>query len=590
MEHFIVKTSRTLLATLLVAVIGLSACNGEFGTITWDFTKKKPDIEADVVDTETDDLADSAAYRDTIAEQGWIEGLRKMRVRGFGIVAGLGDRGSRECPRAIRDRLIQDMYKRPEFRGTGLKPAPVKPEQIIDDADTAVVVIEGEITAAAVKGDRFDLQVEALPGTQTTSLEGGRLYTTDLHVYRNLERGGNVEGKVLASAAGAVFINPFTDAPDAATQANVREGFVLGGGTVQENRRVRFVLSNPSYRRSRAIAECINARFAATRKVAEAESPAYIELRIPRRYQHDPFRFLALLRHLYLPRAPGFTDRRTAELAKEILAEDAPHADIALAWEGIGRTALPVVQKLYTDAPPHASFYAALAGLRMGDTSAIEILGQFASDRASPYRLTAIEELGLARNVLRAARPLRELLDDPDPRIRVEAYEALLARSDRVIETRWIGGDHFALDHVPSSAGNLIYVRRTGEPRIALFGDLIQCVPPVFYRAPDGSITINAQTNDKRLTLVRKTTFGDRLSPPLAASFSVEELIGMLGDNPEVEADQVHGLALDYSSITRALHELCRAEAINARFMLQTHSVTEMFGPLTPTGRAESDL
>ena len=35
-------------------------------------------------------LADSAAYRDTIGAYTYYEGLRSMRVRGYGLVVGLG--------------------------------------------------------------------------------------------------------------------------------------------------------------------------------------------------------------------------------------------------------------------------------------------------------------------------------------------------------------------------------------------------------------------------------------------------------------------------------------------------------------------
>jgi hypothetical protein len=261
-----------------------------------------------------------------------------------------------------------------------------------------------------------------------------------------------------------------------------------------------------------------------------------------------------------------------------------------LAWEGIGRTVLPTIQELYASEKPHASFYAALAGLRLGDDVAVDVLRTVADNTESPYRLTAIEELGRADMMPQAAYALRALLDDPDPRIRVEAYEALLARNDRLIDTHIIGENSFALDKVPSQAPNLIYVRRTGKPRIAVFGGSVRCVPPLFYRDESGSITINAEINDSNLTLIRKTPFKGRVSPPLPCDFDLGELIGMLGDDPRVKGSAIHGLALDYSSIARALYELCRNDSINAQFMIQTTSVTEMFGPTAPTGRAETDL
>ena len=578
----------TVLSVLLLLP---TLCGCELLEFSWAGEKRPEEVEAGLVEAELPDISESLAYRDTVGEQGWVEGLRFMRVRGYGIVAGLGTRGSRECPRQVRDRMVQEMYKRPEFSSRGLEPARISPEQLIDDLDTAVVLIEGEIPAAAPVGSTFDVYVTALPGTQTTSLEGGRLYTAELHIYRDTPGSASVEGRALAIAAGPVFVNPFSGTADAATQRNPREGTVLGGGIVREARRVRFVMRRPSYQGVRSIAETINSRFPSNSKYADAVSPSYINLEIPPRFIADPHRYLALIRHLYLPKGAGFADERAQALAEEIQSPGAPHPDIALAWEGIGRTILPVVEQLYADSQPHARFYAAVTGLRLGDDVAVEVLEGFLRDPESPYRLTAIEELGYATYSYRAAGALRELLNDADPRIRVEAYEALLARQDRLIDTRPVGTNSFALDLVDSTRDNLIYVRRTGDPRIALIGSGLTCLPPVFYAAPDGQITIHANEHDQQLTLVRRTPFANRTSPPLPTSCDLKELIPMLGDDPKVNADgEVHGLAMDYTAVTHALYELCRMRCINASFMLQRPTVTEMFGPLDEPGRQESDL
>lgn len=580
-----------IVAFLLMLLFPNAGCELGWGKITWDLGDKEEDVDDQFVDAETAPLSESLAFRDTISEQCFVEGLRKMRVRGFGIVAGLGDRGSRECPRSIRDQLLQEMYKREAFGRRGLRQSRITPEMLLDNLDTAVVVVEGEIPAASSVGDRFDLTVRAIPGTQTTSLEGGRLYTMDLHIYRSTGGQSAVEGKALATGAGQIFMNPFTGVEDAATKGDPREGMVLGGGEVKEDRRVRLVLSQPSYRRSQAIASRINERFGGSRKLANAVSASYVELDIPRQYRDDAFHFLALVRHLYLPQQPGFSEQRARELAEEILSESAPHADIALAWEGIGRTVIPLLQSLYSQKKPHARFYAAMAGLRLGDDLALDVMQDVVADSSSPYRLTAITELGYARNMTRAASVLRELLNDDDPRIRIEAYEALLARHDRFIRTENVGPDNFALDRVPSNRGNMIYVRRTGQPRIVLFGDGIQCIPPLFYQDRTGMITINADSGATRLTLIRKAPFNERVSPPLPTSLDIGSLVRMLGDDPElVERDKVHGLALDYSTVSRTLQQLCEAQATNAKFMLQSRSVTEMFGPLGGTERPESDL
>jgi len=190
--------------------------------------------------TQTDDpLAKSAAYRDTIGSLTYYEGMGPMRVRGYGMVVGLGKNGSSDCPRPIYDRLVQNLYKHHRFSSSVVGEKNITPEQLIADPDTAVVLVQGEIPPAAVEGTRFDVVVMALPGTQTKSLRGGRLFTADLEIFRELSSSVSISGQILAVAAGPVFLNPFAEG-DAATKSNPLEGIVVGGGMAVKDRRVRL--------------------------------------------------------------------------------------------------------------------------------------------------------------------------------------------------------------------------------------------------------------------------------------------------------------------------------------------------------------
>jgi hypothetical protein len=535
-------------------------------------------------------LTSSSAFRDTVAEVAWVEGLRRMRVRGYGIVAGLGTRGSSECPRNVRDRLLQTMYKMEQFARMGRAALPVTPEQILDDRDTAVVTVEGEIPSAVLAGTRFDLAVRALPGTQTVSLEAGRLYTCDLHIQSDLT-GRTVTGSILARGSGPVFVNPWSKSDSAATRADPRMGTVLGGGVVTEDRRIRLVLEDPSYRRAKAVATCINTRFPCTDRIADAETAGHVRLRIPVEYAKDPTHFLEVVRHLYLPTTVGFLDRRAAALAQELTDPNAPHRNIALALEGIGRPTLPLLRELYDDPRDYVNFHAGLVGLRLDDSTAAEPVAAHALDTRSQYRIAAIKALAGPKALYRPARTLRRLIDDPDPRIRVLAYQGLLARGDECVVSRSVGGDNFCLDILHSSQRPLVYARRTKDRRIALFCSDITCLPPLFFSDEDGMITITAEEGDEQLTLVRKTSFGDRSSPPIPASLDVADLILMLGDEPVVKNNElVRGLNVPYSLVVKALSDLCELQAINADFMLQQTTVPEIFGPVRKPGRGESDI
>ena len=578
-------TKRGLLLNLAVCLV-LTGCVG----INWSFLEPRrgQDDESNRLEGTVPDITASLAYRDTVAQSARLQGMRKMRVRGYGLVVGLGDRGSAQCPPQLRRTLIQEMHKQPEFQRVGA--GHVTPEQLIDSADTAVVMVQGDIPAAAAEGARFDLYVQALPGSQTMSLEGGRLRPCQLRIYRDVSVDASVPGKPLAIAEGPIFRNPFSNREDAATRANVQQGVIIGGGTTLEARRVRLIMSRPSYRQTMAIARRINSRFTGT-KVAEAESPSYIKLRVPQEYRDDPGHFLALVRHLYVPDRTGFAEQRARALAKEILEDNALYENIALAWEGIGRPALPTIGKLYGHASKAVSFYAARTGVRLDDHLAVQALARHACDPAGQMRLPAIETLGRARGSLGFLRPLRGMLDDPDPRIRVAAYEALHERNDKIITSWRIGDDNFILDKVPFGHENLIYAKRSGDRRIAILGDGVRCERPIFYNDPGGQFTLNAEEDDATLTVFRRTPQDGIVSPPIPVDCEVDALLAMLGNRPERhENGDVGGLGVDYSAVVEALHELCRLQAINAKFMLEQETTIELFGPLARPGRPESEL
>lgn len=543
------------------------------------------------VDPSLGPLANSAAYRDTIGAYTYYQGLRPMRVRGYGLVVGLGKNGSRDCPRNVYERLVQSLHKQHRFSSTVVGVKSITPEQLINDIDTAVVIVQGEIPPGAVKGERFDVTVMALPGTQTRSLRGGRLYTAELMVYRPISQTVSISGRALARAAGPVFLNPFSGKASA-TRSNRLEATILGGGAALDDRRIRLVLVTPSYQRARQIQDRINARFPSVYKVADAVSPSFIRLKVPSEYGRDAAHFLALVRALFLSRDPRFDALRARALAEEIIQPTAPHARIALAFEGLGRAGLPVLDRLYGHAADAVSFHAAVGGLRLDDHIACDAMAMHAHNPDSPFRFQAIRGLADARSMAGAAIALRKLLNDEDPRVQIAAYEALIKRRDPIIQSTRIASDNFTLDRIATQKGNnFVYVKRSGSRRVALFGRDLVCTPPLFYRAPDGSVTINARSADETLTVLRVVVSSGASSSPVPAPLELPPLIQLLGGEAEVGLDgEVLGLGLDYGAVVRALYYLCHDRSINADFILEQPNVAEMFGPIAAPGRPESEL
>ncbi len=570
-----------------MTVVTLALVCGVGGGCTW---SRKDPSQVDLGVEPSDAMAShSAAVRDTIGYHTYYEGLRPMRVRGYGLVSGLGTNGSRDCPAQIYSELVQRIHKRQQ-RANRIGVKIDTPEEMIRSLGSAVVTVYGEIPRATVAGTPFDVVVRAVPGTQTKSLRGGYLFLADLEMYHREAGRRAVTGRVLARATGPLFMNPFSD-EQAATQSSPLEGIVLNGARVVEDRRLRLVLVQPSYQWARRIQDRINSRFGGDRKIADAISPSFIRLHIPEEFRDSPGHFLALVRQLYITHDPRFEAVRMRELAREILQPGAPHAEIALCFEGIGHGALPVLQDLYAHAKSYVSFHTAVVGLRLGDHLGCDAVVVHAENPAGEYRFMAIRALAEGKGMAGAAIALRHLLDDEDPRVQTAAYEALVERDDATIDSIPIGLGSFVLDVVPTRGDPFIYAKRSGSQRIALFGEDLRCRAPVFYVAPDNTITINAQEGDEALTLIRQDPTGKASSPPIPAPFELIPLIRLLGNDVRMDRDgNVTGLGLDYAAVVRALCSMAKDGSITARFVLEQPNVTDMLGPVRPAGRPESEL
>lgn len=533
--------------------------------------------------------ANSAAYRNTIGELTSYQGVNPMAVRGYGLVVGLGRNGSTICPPAIYDKLVQSVYKHHDFVNPAVGHNDLTPEQLIKDPDTAVVLVAGAIPPGAVEGSKFDLFVLAVPGTDTKSLRGGRLYTTDLNIYRVVGPNTTIQGKILARGRGPLFHNPFAD-ETSATRDDPLEAIILGGGEVMESRRIRLVLSQPSYPRARQIMDRVNEQFPSSdKKVADAVTPAFVQINIPPRWRDDHEHFLALVRALYLTRDPTFGAQRAHELAAEIGRPDAPHAMIAVCFEGLGQASIPELEPLYADTRPWVSFHAAAAGVRLGDHVAVDAMARHAGDASSEFRYQAIRSLGRAEGMSGAVQALRQLLNDQDPRVRVAAYEELARRGDYELSTTLVADDNFYLDLVPTTGSPFLYAKRTDTRRIAVFGDGLTLTPPVFYRSPEGSLTIDWPAGAEELRLIRRTPVG-AVSDSIAGPTDVAKLVEFLGNDVQVVDHQVLGLGLDYGTIVRALYHLTQDRSIGAPLVLEHPNAAEEFGPVKKAGRKESEL
>jgi flagellar basal body P-ring protein FlgI len=535
----------------------------------------------------------TAAVQGTIGGVSFVEGgVRLMRVRGYGLVTGLVNKGSRRCPEGLRNYLVDSIRRTrmsdPYRRKTGFEPTA---GEMIDSPDTAVVMVEGEIPAGSVKGRRFDVRITAVD-EDTQSLSGGVLLQTELKVFQSLSPQSVIEGKTLARAGGPIFINPFRQATATSPATDQREGSIIAGGTATEDRKLTLATGVEAYSTVRQIQDAINARFKADPPTAVAENSRNITLRIPQDYRGREGRFLELLMHLPLNNSQAEQQARGKILAAELSQPEAPHREIALALEGLGKPAVDLVRPLYANNNRQVSFAAATVGLRLGDSAAADAMIRHAKDRRSPFRYQAIRELGESQMPGRVTPTLRELLDGTDTELRILAYEALRLVDRHSITSGVVGEkpENFILELVPSSGTPLIYVRRTKAPRIALIGgDRMACKPPLLYADASSPITLTAKGNEKRISIIRKDPA--RNLGPYYVSLSLPVLIKFMGSDLRTDLDgKLEGLGLSYSHVLAVLYRLCENESIGADFKWEEQSSDVLLGPQQPMGRPESEL
>lgn len=499
----------------------------------------------------------------TIGSLTSLRGYEPLLVSGYGLVVGLNNTGAGNAPAYLRQWLLNEMRREGVGRIQLRTLLNATPEQLLASTETSPVVIEGLIPPGSVKGTRFDLLVSALPQTETTSLQGGQLWTADLSI-----GGANPQMKFtrpLARASGPMYINPFVegvvsqgDRPDVE-----RQGVVLAGGLVTADRRVELVLNQPSNDRARMIANRINERYPHEKatevfNTAVAANDQVIRISIPAKWAGRPDDLLQLIGHLFLQRSPGFEPEKAQQLGELLAVEpkNAPH--VILAWQTLGKTAIPVVRRFQSHPAEHVRLAALEAGARMGDERASE--GLLALSRSSdPALRRKSAELFMHLPVSEVgARVLKTLLDDDDRTVRVAAYESMSRVGDPLIQRVPIGSGadfKFILDLVPSEKP-LIYITQTGVPRLAIFGPNLGFVTPTVARLWDNHLMVRVP-DPKQPATVFFQPYGETEGKTYSIAPTVANLVLLLS-HKTTSREPMDGLDMTYGRVCATVYRLCK--------------------------------
>lgn len=496
-------------------------------------------------------------------------------VRGIGIVAGLYGTGSSECPPLVRQNLEKFIWKQiPMANG-------INARAFIESTNTAVVEVFGVIPALASDRNTFDVAVRPLSSSQTTSLDGGHLYATELKELNRLARLEQFAmfSKTLATVEGPIFSNELSSNAD-----NNKLWYVLGGAKPEQSATIRIILNRPDFLATNAIRNRINERFKANTAVPVSEGE--IILNIPLNYLDRKERFLEMVRSLQLGDNPYLKQTRIDALIRQLLDEP-DNETFEIALEAVGRPALDTLTPLLEHPNESVRFHAARCMLNIGDNRAIKPLREIILTPGSPFRLRAVEAMGRNTNRTDARAILAVALSDADIQIRLAAYEMLLRMNSPAISRKIVAGD-FVVDSVVCPGPKIIYVYQQKTPRIVLFGSPIYCNQNLFIQSDDGSVTINAKAGDQYISVSRRHPRRPRVIGPLSTGYEVSSLIQTLGELPEVKRRSTTrpGLAVSYAKILPILKKMSENNAISATFIAGPPSAVDpMLQNLPPISR-----
>ncbi|MHC4323128.1 MAG: flagellar basal body P-ring protein FlgI [Planctomycetota bacterium] len=525
----LIRLKTALIAAVLLTVCFSAGCGGSAGRGGQDFASK-------------------AGLGPTIGSLVEVLAPEPAPIEGFGLVVGLKGAGSTECPPQIRDYLRQYILRQLPANSR------LNIDKFIDSPDTAVVSVEGVVPAMAWKNQYFDIRVTALPGTQTTSLDGGRLYTAELKMPGRF----GVKTRILADAEGPIFIDKIND-----PQVDTKTGYVLAGGKVLDDYKIILSLQKSDYEMANLIRNRINGRYSGA--TAKAVLSDRVELIVPPKYKEQRQRFVSIIAAMFLTQDPAINSKRIKAYVKRLSgSEDKYSSEVAL--EAIGNECLDELGVLLDLSDEKTRLHAARCMLNLGSDTGLATLRRIAQAQESAYRVEALESITIGARRNDAVSISRKLLRDDDFKIRLAAYEQLRKLDDVTIAQEFIGRN-FYLEKVAQTESKTVFVSRSGQPRIVLFGAPINCKGDIFVQSDSGDVIINAPSGQKYVNIIRKHPRRPGVIAQLKSSFELGDIIRTLCDEPIEKGQKGRGgLGVSYADAAVLLKQMCDKGAVKAEF------------------------
>jgi hypothetical protein len=515
----------------------------------------------------------------TIGAEATFRGIDPTLISGLGIVVGLAGTGGADN----LDPAVQTTMERELARGGVSSGGPIQnypgfegmtPAQFLHSPNVAVVIVEARIPPGAPDDTPFDVFVRTLPGSSVTSLEGGRLWSTDMRI-GPAGVFGAVKTRKIGEAKGPIFINPFSASSIGANgevQITRTSGRILAGGKVTEPLQIEMALDNDSFARARSIVGTVNSRFPresgddgpiAKGRGNGGGTSGYqsLALRVPVAYRDRPEEFLQLVRHMRVD--PNLPEEFARSYVESLKATPALAEDLRWCLQAIGKPSLPFLAQVYDYSEVRPRLAALTAGARLGDARAAVPLIDLANHGTPGIQVDALRLLADMPSDPRINVAMRQLVDSSNLEVRVAAYEGLVKRGDSTITHIPIGEDisqpHFTLDLVPAKDPT-IYITQQGQPKIVLFGPVgkhkgIQINKPVLLSLWDDRFMLSATGPTDTLRVYNRDVRSGRVTQ-MQAPEDLAEFIQLIAHTTTPEEPKP-GLGLTYSQTVGVLYAMC---------------------------------
>lgn len=390
-------------------------------------------------------------------------GVRPLDVEGVGVVNGLPGTGGPPDPSRLRDELL-DEIKRHNV---------ANPNQLLEASNTALVRVRATVPPGAKRGDAVDIRLLAPRISRASDLHGGWLLDTWLRQQQRL--GGVVRKSDLVAVATGEVLTRADYAPGADDSLKL-EGNIIGGGRVQETRKLGLVIQ-PGFQHAKVaawIAAAINHRFfffdgSSRRGVAKATEDDFIELELHPRYRNHVIRYMRVVGAIGGRPEETAGQQKLAQLG-ELLADPDTAAEAAIQLEAIGENAVPTLLDGLTSADEQVRWHAAQTLAYLDRAEAIPILERAIAESPATRREALIALEGLREPTVIDA--YRRLLDSPSLEARYGAFCSLRRRNDGKRTLSASPLNSFTVYTVPSAAPATVVVSLREAPEIVLFGEL----------------------------------------------------------------------------------------------------------------------